>query len=171
MPDISINQNTHTVNVQEIQKNLQNNAIRRNIKIVNERNDSLGKDSFLKLLIKQLEQQDPLNPVSDREFISQMAQFSSLEKMTEVSKSVNSLRSFQANSLLGKSISGKDFVTGKLVSGIVNRVLFDNANQVFLNVNGRNVKFDDVVSIASAPQGSHEAGKSNVSKNAINTIR
>lgn len=47
-------------------------------------NDALDKDAFLKLLVTQLQNQDPLNPMEDREFISQMAQFSALEQMQQL---------------------------------------------------------------------------------------
>ena len=52
-----------------------------------ERNVSgnLGKEEFLKILITQLQHQDPLSPVEDREFIAQLAQFSALEQMQNMS--------------------------------------------------------------------------------------
>lgn len=54
-------------------------------------NSTLGKDAFLQILITQLQNQDPTNPMDDREFIAQMAQFSSLEQMQNMTKAMENL--------------------------------------------------------------------------------
>ena len=54
-------------------------------------NDDLGKDAFLQLLVTQLKNQDPLDPQDNSEYIAELAQFSSLEQMTNVVKNLEEL--------------------------------------------------------------------------------
>lgn len=74
-------------------------------------NSSLGKDDFLKLLIAQLQNQDPTNPMDDREFIAQMAQFSSLEQMANMNTTLEKFiqtysnsKMFEYSHLIGKNV-------------------------------------------------------------------
>lgn len=84
-----------------------------NSKIKNE----LGKDEFLKLLLVQLKNQDPLNPMKDQEFIAQLASFSSLEQMNNLNKTMEQVMGI---SLIGMSVKDK---VG--VSGMVTDMKFD----------------------------------------------
>ncbi len=79
----------------------------------------LGKDDFIKILITQLANQDPTSPMEDKEFIAQMAQFSSLEQMTNMAQDFSKLASMfsssEAVSSLGKQVElvvGEDVVRG-----------------------------------------------------------
>ena len=96
---------------------------------------SLGKDDFLKLLIKQLEFQDPTSPMNDKEFIAQMAQFSTLEQMTSMSADFAKLTAMmtgsEANQALGKSV---ELVDGeRVIQGAVKAVTRDEVPQVLVN--------------------------------------
>jgi flagellar basal-body rod modification protein FlgD len=57
------------------------------------KDDALGRDVFLQLLITQLQNQDPLQPQENGEFIAQLAQFSSLENLTQIKDDIAALRS------------------------------------------------------------------------------
>ncbi|ADG71589.1 flagellar hook capping FlgD N-terminal domain-containing protein [Brachyspira murdochii] len=86
--------------------NLQNNFQR------DPTQNSLGKDAFLKLLTVQMSHQDPLSPMDNRDMIAQLAQFSSVEQMTEVNKNLDSMKTFYSSqtgySMLGKSVEVMD---------------------------------------------------------------
>jgi flagellar basal-body rod modification protein FlgD len=54
--------------------------------------DALGRDTFLSLLVTQLQHQDPLDPQDNSEFLAQLAQFSSLETLQEIKDDMAALR-------------------------------------------------------------------------------
>ena len=73
------------------------------------KNDELGKDAFLQLLVAQLKNQDPLDPQDNSSYIAELAQFSSLEQMTNVAKNIEALNTVVTNidtSVLVGQLSG-----------------------------------------------------------------
>ena len=75
--------------------NAQNSAAAGNDQAPTKRaGNSLGQDAFLRLLTTQLEHQDPMQPKEDGEFLAQLAQFSSLEKLSEISTSIQDLAKY-----------------------------------------------------------------------------
>lgn len=80
--------------------------------------DILGKDDFLKLLMVQLQNQDPTNPMQDQDFIAQMATFSTLEQITNMGKTMEKFIQVQEQSQLiaYNQFVGKDITWHKVVS-------------------------------------------------------
>lgn len=113
---------------------------------------TLGKDDFLKILLTQLQNQDPTQPLQDKEFIAQMAQFSSVEQLTNMAAEMKSLRQSlgMASDLIGKSITWPD-TTGatESKSGIVDKILFKD-NVQYAVVGSENVPLTNITSITKA---------------------
>jgi len=74
---------------------------------------TMGKEAFLTLLITQLQHQDPLNPADSTEFTAQLAQFSSLEQLSNVNENLESLKLYQAsiNNSQAVAFIGKEIVS------------------------------------------------------------
>src|SRR5262249_35183920 len=87
--------------------------------------DRLGKQEFLKLLIAQLKNQDPMKPMEDKEFITQLAQFSSLEQLENIGKQFDAFGKSQtigqAAALVGKQVKAT-MPDGSTLTGTVSEV-------------------------------------------------
>ncbi len=119
---------------------------------------TLGKDSFLKLLVTELQYQDPLKPMENRDFIAQMAQFSALEQMQNMNGDMAKLLTMQ---LLGKSVNGKD-ADSQEVTGTVAGIKFESDGTINLTIKttgkdgkteDKQVALSDVSAVNPAPEG------------------
>jgi flagellar basal-body rod modification protein FlgD len=101
--------------------------------------NGLGKDDFLKLLVAQLQHQDPLKPTGDQEFIGQMAQFSMLEQVSNLANATERMAKAigidQTVNLLGRTVTYKD-AEGVTHTGKVEKVDVAGGNAV-LTVDGK----------------------------------
>lgn len=107
-------------------------------------NDTLDNEAFLRLLVAQLKNQDPLQPMDDKEFIAQIAQFSTLESMQNVYAGVNQLKALE---LIGQSISASSTTGGETVAGIVQGVRVDKGN-AYVIVNGIDIPVENILTVA-----------------------
>ena len=94
-------------------------------------NNAIDQEEFVKLFLAQLNFQDPLEPVDNREFLTQMAQFSQLQVANEQKQSLLDLVSFhsvnQGVNMLGKTVNIKD----QTESGVVQGIHFDPLSNTF----------------------------------------
>lgn len=132
---------------------------------------TLGKDDFMKLLIAQLQNQDPTNPMKDNEFIAQMAQFSALEQTMNLTKafekfaeSQNQSQLIQYNSFVGKEIKwhkvaeepdedGKPVITEG--TGTITSIKYVNGSVVFTMDDGQELSPGNISEVLSGGMNSN----------------
>ncbi len=121
-----------------------------NTKSVAEGKSSLDKDAFLQLLVAEMKYQDPLEPTSNTEYISQFTTFSELEQMQNMSSSMDLQR---ASNLVGQYvlINHENETTGdsKQVMGKVDYVFYEGGKP-YLHVNNGDYSLDELDSIIDA---------------------
>ncbi len=142
-------------------------------------NSELGKDQFLQLLVTQLRYQNPLEPMEDQEFISQLATFSQLEEIQYLSSMVEALgQSFTsyisgsmslqlAGTLIGREVSYVDpdsldtdsEESVDLLSGVIERVIFKDGVPYFV-IGEHEVTAEYIMELGSVPTGSTSSADS-----------
>ncbi len=114
----------------------------------------LGRDAFLKLLVAQLKYQDPLNPADGAEFLAQTAQFTMVEKLTEMvtqgDKTALSQQETQAAQLVGKQVTYLT-TSGTSEQGLVESTKFNDDSQT-LTIGGRAVQLTAVTGVIGGPE-------------------
>jgi flagellar basal-body rod modification protein FlgD len=107
---------------------------------------TLNQKDFLQLLVAQMQNQDPLNPQSDTQMASQMAQFTALTQSSAMSSSLSML---QANSLIGSTVSLK-IDPKTTASGVVQGVILNGGTPQII-VNGSTYDLSQVTSVTPTP--------------------
>ncbi len=104
------------------------------------------KDSFMQILVAQMKYQDPLEPTSNTEYISQYAQFSEVEQLSNMA---NAMSLSRASEMVGKTVTisqaGENGTTTE-IQGVVDFVNY-SGNTAYLNINGTNYSIDDVTQV------------------------
>lgn len=110
-------------------------------------NNDMDKDAFLQLLVAQMKYQDPLQPTSNTEYISQYAQFSQVEQMQNMSSSMDLQR---ASALVGEEVYIKTTTSSgetKYIQGKVDYVVYEN-NKAYLSINEELYSLEDLDTVA-----------------------
>lgn len=111
----------------------------------------VDKDLFLQILTTQLRNQDPTQPMDDREMIAQMAQFSTLEQISNLNQAFNQFIDSQQvdisrySTMMNKEVSWTDDVTGQQDSGVVKGIIKKD-DQFFYQVNDEEIPVGNIIS-------------------------
>lgn len=108
----------------------------------------IGQDAFLQLLMAQMSNQDPLEPTSNEQFISQTAQFTQINELQKLNSAYSSSSEFmQASSLIGKTVTVTDPDNDtKTITGKVSEANF-NGTDTSITMNGKTYPIDLIVGV------------------------
>lgn len=113
----------------------------------------MGKEQFLKILVTQLQNQDPTKPMEDREMIGQMAQLSVLEQLSNLNQSLSSYlfsnnekNLSQYSSMLEKKVTWTNPEMNQLESGIVTGINYKD-NQVYFQIGEQEIASTEIKSV------------------------
>ena len=125
--------------------------------------NELGKDAFLQMLVLQMQNQDPLDPMNNEDMLAQLAQFSALEQMENLnsqfeflSGNIDQLNFISASQLVGKTVRGID-LNGNIREGVVESVHLEGS-VVILNVDGYLMSMAGIADILETPTDTANGG-------------
>ncbi|AZO95885.1 flagellar hook capping FlgD N-terminal domain-containing protein [Halocella sp. SP3-1] len=108
--------------------------------------NTLGQEAFLELLVIELQHQDPLNPMDGTEYVTQLAQFSTVEQLTTMNDNMSSFLQYQGlyngSSLIGKTVEINDAE----VTGEVNKIAVEDG-ETYIYIDGEQYSVDDITMV------------------------
>lgn len=111
-------------------------------------NSFVSQNTFLTLLITQLQNQDPMNPQDSSQFVAQLASFSSLEQMTQVNTKIETVLENSAVSMIGHTVTVADSTTSSgFAQGTVQGIVY-YADGPAVVVNGKNYPLSAVQNVS-----------------------
>ena len=127
-----------------------------------------GQDQFMQLLVTQLQNQDPMDPIKQYDFISQLAQFSTLEGIEKLSDQVEQQAGLQAEllqlqqlsqaaELVGRQVTYESNTTGETAQGVVDSVSVTNG-RLQLNIGDDAIGLDQIVEVHGSGEDTHGSG-------------
>ncbi len=116
----------------------------------------LDQDAFFKLFLAQLQNQDPTSPMDETQMVSQLAQFSMIEMLQQLTTAMQGSQLAQASSLIGRTVSGTS-AGGQPVTGVVDSVQ-QTASGLSLTVDGQSVDATKVTTVGSPSSSSGAVG-------------
>ncbi len=138
-----------------------------NVTKASKKDNQLGKDEFLKLMMAQMQYQDPLSPMDNSQMIAQMAQFTSVEQLANISSQLTAMSQSLGNSsgLIGKMVSwvgetktgNYDISTGKaeviqtVESGVVDSIIVRGGTH-YVKVGGKEIELSDIQQVENVPE-------------------
>ncbi|EES75058.1 flagellar hook capping protein [Paenibacillus sp. oral taxon 786 str. D14] len=145
-----------------------------NVQKASTKSNELGKDAFLKLMIAQMQNQDPLSPMDNTQMVAQIAQFTSVEQLTNISEQIAALGESLGNDsgLIGKEVTwvtetktgNYDVSTGKAEviiekeSGIVESIIVRSGVH-YVKVGDKEIKISDIEQVGVPADASDGAGQ------------
>jgi flagellar basal-body rod modification protein FlgD len=145
-----------------------------NVQKASTKNNELGKDAFLKLMMTQMQNQDPLSPMDNTQMVAQMAQFTSVEQLTNISEQLSALgRSLGNDSgLIGKQVTwvsetktgnydvstGESEVIVEKESGIVDSIIVRDGVH-YVKVGDKEIKISDIEQVGEPADETEGAGQ------------
>jgi flagellar basal-body rod modification protein FlgD len=116
-------------------------------------------DDFLTLFLAQLQNQDPTQPMDDKEMLAQLAQFTMISTLNDVQKTLGGTQLAQASALIGDQVIGID-TKGLPANGVVDRIVQDATGIMLVLEGGQFVEPGNVTQVLSASTSTSSSGSS-----------